>query len=92
MVLAQATADVVDPYRTAIYGSSQNYAGGNPARHDLGVELDGGFEVRIPLDYGVRLALGSQAGILFPGGALADANGNTMRAPWIAIGRLGVTF
>ncbi len=92
MVLAQATADVVDPYRTAIYGSSQNYVGGNPSRHDLGVELDGGFEVRVPLDYGVRLALGSQAGILIPGGALADANGSTMRAPWIAIGRIGVTF
>ncbi len=92
VVIAQATADVVDPYRTAIKGSSQNYLGGNPARHDLGVELDGGFEVRVPLDYGVRLALGSQAGVLFPGGALADANGNTMRTPWIAIGRIGVTF
>ncbi|MGO8998382.1 MAG: hypothetical protein ACLQVI_34110 [Polyangiaceae bacterium] len=92
VVIAQATADVVDPYRTAVYGSSQNYLGGSPARHDLGVELDGGFEVRVPLDYGVKLALGAQAGVLFPGGALEDANGNKMHAPWIVVGRLGVTF
>jgi hypothetical protein len=92
VVIAQASTDVVDPYRTATSGSSQNYNGGNPARHDLGVELDGGFEVRIPTEYGVKLALGAQAGVLFPGGALEDANGNAMRAPWIAVGRLGVLF
>ena len=92
VVIAQATSDVVDPYRTAITGSSQNYVGGNPSRHDLGVELDGGFEVRVPLEYGPKLALGSQAGVLFPGGALADANGNRMRAPWIVVGRVGVVF
>jgi hypothetical protein len=95
VVIAQATADVVDPYRTTLYGSSQNYLGGNSARHDLGVELDGGFEVRIPLTRawgGVKLALGVQAGVLFPGGALEDANGNKMQTPWIAIGRMGVVF
>ena len=91
VVIAQATTDVVDPYRTATSGSSQNYFGGNPSRHDLGVELDGGFEVRIRSTSG-RLALGTQAGELFPGGALEDANGNKMRAPWIVVGRMGVIF
>jgi hypothetical protein len=92
MVIAQATADVVDPYRTAIYGSSQNYLGGNPARHDLGVELDGGFEARIALEFGLKFVFGAQAGVLFPGGALEDASGNKMRDPWIVVGRLGFLF
>jgi hypothetical protein len=56
------------------------------------VELDGGFETRFALDYGWKLQLGAQAGVLFPGGALADASGATMKTPWIAIGRMGLQF
>jgi hypothetical protein len=91
-VIAQTTADYVDPYRLAVQGAYVNYTGGDPKRHDLGVELDGGFEVRVALDYGVRLQLGAQAGVLFPGGALADAAGNEMKMPWVAIGRAGLQF
>jgi hypothetical protein len=91
-VIAQTTADFVDPYRVAAQGAYVNYQGGDPKRHDLGVELDGGFETRIPLEYGLKLQLGAQAGVLFPGGALADASGATMKTPWIAIGRMGLQF
>jgi hypothetical protein len=91
-VIAQTTADYVDPYRVAVQGAYVNYGGGDPKRHDLGVELDGGFEGRIGLDYGLKLQLGAQAGVLVPGGALADATGATMKAPWIAIGRVGLQF
>jgi len=92
VVVAQATADVVDPYRLATQGAYVNYAGGDPKRRDLGVELDGGFETRFRLDYGLRLVLGAQAGVLFPGGALADATGQTIGTQWIAIGRGGLLF
>jgi hypothetical protein len=92
MVIAQSTSDVVDPTRTAISGSFVNYRGGNPKNKDLGVELDLGTEARIPLDYGLRLQVGAQAGVLFPGDALADANGVPLPTQWIAIGRLGVQF
>jgi hypothetical protein len=92
VVLAQTTADYVDPYRVATTGSSVNYNGGNPARHDLGVELDGGFEARATTEYGLRLHAGAQAGVLIPGGAFDDASGNRMQAPWIVIGRAGVAF
>jgi hypothetical protein len=91
-VVAQTTADVVDPYRLAVQGSYLNYQGGNAQRHDLGVELDGGFETRIDAGKNLRLQLGAQAGVLFPGGALADATGATLRTPWVAIGRLGLQF
>lgn len=91
-VIAQTTADYVDPYRLAKDSGFFNYNGGDPKRHDLGVELDGGVEARVPLDFGLRLQLGAQAGLLFAGGALADASGNAMKTPWIAVGRAGLQF
>jgi hypothetical protein len=94
MVIAQATADVVDPYRLVLQGAYVNYLGrpAAAASHDLGVELDTGFEARIDAAEGVRFAIGAQGGVLFPGGALEDASGARMHAPWIAIGRGGVFF
>jgi hypothetical protein len=91
-VIAQTTADYVDPYRLAVQGAYVNFTGGDPKRHDLGLELDGGFEARVPLEFGLRLQLGAQAGVLFPGGALADATGSAMKTPWIAIGRVGLQY
>jgi hypothetical protein len=91
-VIAQTTADVVDPYRTTVSGNYTNYQGGIPQRHDLGVELDGGFEARIDAGPRIRVQLGAQAGFLVPGGALADATGAEMKTPWVAIGRLGLQF
>jgi hypothetical protein len=91
-VIAETTADSVDAYRAALQGAYVNYRGGDPKRHDLGIELDGGVEARVPLRYGFRLVLGAQAGVLFPGGALADAGGQTMKTPWIAVGRAGLLF
>ena len=91
-VIAQTTADYVDPYRLALQGAYVNYTGSDPKRHDLGVELDGGVEARMPLGPILRLQVGAQAGVLFPGGALADATGVEMKTPWIAIGRVGLQY
>lgn len=92
MVIAQATADVVDPLRIATKGAYVNYRGGDPHRHDLGEEVDVGTEVRVPLEYSLTLQLGAQAGVLFPGGALTDAAGVAMKTPWLAVGRAGLQF
>ena len=92
MVIAQATADVVDPLRIATQGAYVNYRGGDPHRHDLGEEVDLGFEARVPLEYKITLQLGAQGGVLFPGGALADAMGAGMKTPWLAVGRAGLQF
>jgi len=92
MVLAQSTADVVDPYRTATSGSYVNSRGGNPRAKDFGLELDAGVEWRKPLEYGMTLALGMQAGILFPGDALADAMGTRLKTPWVTVTRAGLYF
>jgi hypothetical protein len=92
MVIAQSTSDVVDPYRLATGGSYVNYRGGNPRKKDLGVELDAGIEGRIPLEYGLKAQVGAQAGVLFPGGALEDANGVRMNTQWLVVGRLGLLF
>jgi len=89
-VIAQTTADLTDPYGTTVKGSFVNYQGGDPRRHDLGVELDGGFEARIDAGPHLRFQLGAQAGVLFPGGAFDNPQGATLSTPWVAIGRLGL--
>jgi hypothetical protein len=90
-VIAQTTADLVSPYRLALDGAYVNYRGGTSKARDLGVEVDLGTEVRIPVQSGV-LNLGAQAGVLFPGGAFADAQGKTPSAPWMATLRAGLQF
>ena len=91
-VLAQTTSDLVDPYRLATQGSYVNYRGGDAKRHDLGLELDGGIEWRVHIERDLQLQLGAQGGILFPGGALANAAGETMKTPWLATLRVGLQF
>lgn len=90
-VVAQTTADLVSPYRLALDGAYVNYRGGSSKARDLGVEVDLGTEVRIPVQSGV-LNLGAQGGVLFPGGAFADARGKAPSAPWIATVRAGLQF
>ncbi len=91
-VLAQATSDVVDPYRVSVNGAYVNARGGSPKPRDLGLELDAGAEARIPLEYGLLAQVGAQAGVLFPGRALANAEGQGLGTQWIAIGRVGLLF
>ncbi len=92
-VVAVASSDVVDPYRTATAssGGAQSYRGGSPKSRDLGVELDAGVEWRVRLSP-VTLQIGAQAGVLLPGRAFDDAKGNRARAQSVVQGRLGVQF
>lgn len=92
MVLAQATSEIVDPYRVATQGNDVNYRGGDRRKKDLGIEFDGGVETRIPLDYDMQANLGTQAGVLFPGAAFDDAYGNGLPPQWVVIGRAGLEF
>jgi hypothetical protein len=91
-LVAQTTADYVDAYRVATQGAYVNYNGGDPKRHDLGLETDVGVEARFNLDYGLRLQVGAQGAVLFPGGALADASGSTIKTPWITVVRAGLQY
>lgn len=90
-VIAQTTADFVSPYRLVLDGAYVNYSGGDPRKRDLGVELDWGTELRVPVQSGT-LQLGAQGGVLFPGGALADAQGHVPDAPWMATLRAGIQY
>lgn len=92
MLVAQTTADFVDPYRYGVFGAVDNPRGGDPKRHDLGVELDGGAEVRASLSYDMTLQLGVQAGVLFPGHAFDDAYGNGLPTQGLVMGRFGLQY
>ena len=91
-VIAQTTADVVDPVQVATTGRFRNWDGGDPKSHDLGVEIDLGTEYRMPLDYGMTLELGAQGGVFFPGNAFADGDGHKMDKQYLGVGRLGLQY
>ncbi len=91
-VIAQTTADFVDPVYVGTNGRFRNYDRGAATSHDLGLELDAGVEYRLPLDYGMKLQLGAQGGVFFPGNAFADAAGHRMENQYIGVGRLGLQY
>lgn len=92
MLVAQTTADLVDPYRFGVFGSVDNLQGGDPKRHDLGIELDGGVEVRVALAHKMTLQLGVEAGVLFPGHAFDDAYGNGLPTQALGVGEVGLQY
>ncbi len=91
-VIAWASADVVDPYRQGAFGRAANYRGGDPSRRDLGVEVDAAVNGYVPLADDVRLELGIEGGVLFPGGAFDDERDVRMSEVGMARLRLGLVF
>ena len=92
-VLAQATADFVDPYQVGAKGNYANYDGGDPTRRDLGFEIDSGFDFRIPIGNDLtRLELGAEGGVLFPGRAFDDALGNGLGKQYVGNVKVGMQF
>ncbi|MFO0618121.1 MAG: hypothetical protein U0414_36350 [Polyangiaceae bacterium] len=92
-VLAQAASDVVDPYQVGAKGNFANYDGGDPTRRDLGLEIDTGFDFRIPVGTELtRLELGAEGGVLFPGHAFDDAAARPMPTQFLVNTKLGMQF
>ena len=91
-LVAQATADLVDPMLLATDGIFRNYDSGSPTGHDLGLELDSGIEYRLALPNGITWQFGAQGGLFFPGNAFADAGGARMGAQYLGVGRLGLLY
>jgi hypothetical protein len=91
-VLAQATSDRVDPYRFVARGQIASEDGGAAGRRDLGLELDGGFEARIPLDFGMNVQLGAQVALLLPGHAFDDEAGGALGTQRLVVGRFGFQY
>lgn len=92
IVVAQATADVVDPFQVGALGRYANYEGGGAKKHDLGVELDSGVDARFPVKSGFVVQVGAEGGVFFPGNAFADASGARMSTQFLVNSRLGVQF
>jgi hypothetical protein len=92
VVIAQSTADVVDPYHAGALGSFANYDGGDERSHNLGLELDAGADARFVLSDSLKLDLGAEAGVLFPGRAFDDARGQKLPPQVLCNVKLGVNF
>jgi hypothetical protein len=91
-VFAQTTADFVDPYHFGALGNVANYDGGDEKNHDLGVELDAGFDARLGMNGRTTVQLGAEGGILFPGGAFEDALGVGLDTQYLANVKLGLQY
>jgi len=92
VLIAQTTADFVDPFQAGALGSARNYDGGRPDAHDLGVELDLGAAFRIQIDPGSTIQAGVEGGVLFPGRAFDDAAGNKLPNQYLANVQLGLQY
>jgi hypothetical protein len=92
VVIAQTTADFVDPYHFGALGNAANYDGGDPHRHDLGVELDVGVATRIKVDASATVQLGAEGGLLFPGHAFDDAAGRGLANQYLGTVQVGLQF
>ncbi|MFT3768814.1 MAG: hypothetical protein QM820_25500 [Minicystis sp.] len=92
VVIAQTTADFVDPFHAGALGSARNYDGGRPDAHDLGVELDAGANFRIQIDPGSTIQAGFEGGVLFPGHAFDDAHGTRMPNQYLVNVKLGLQY
>jgi len=92
VVIAQSTADVVSPYRAGALGDYTNYEGGDEHNHDLGVELDAGFDLRVPVTNALVVTGGAEGGVLFPGKAFADAMGNGYPNQYMLNSKFGVQY
>jgi hypothetical protein len=91
-VVAQTTADFVDPYHFAALGNAVSYDGGDPRKHDLGVEIDLGADARIAVDKNATVEVGVEGGVLLPGHAFDDAAGNRLPAQALLNIKLGLQF
>jgi hypothetical protein len=92
VVIAQTTADLVDPYHFGAAGDYANFDGGDERRHDLGVELDLGIDTRLHASSGVVLLLGVEGGLLLPGGAFDDESGLPLPIQYLLNTKLGLMF
>lgn len=90
-LFAWATSDVVDPFHQKTDGTALNSQGGDPNQRDLGIELDLGFEVRWEQKW-TTIHGGAQAGMLLPGDAFDDAEGEAMDPVALVSLRLGLTW
>jgi len=91
-VIAQTTSDFVDPYHAGALGNYRNYDGGDPRKHDLGIELDAGADARFTLGSVVRLQVGAEGGVLFPGRAFEDEDGNGLGNQYLVNTKLGLIY
>jgi hypothetical protein len=92
VLIAQTTADFVDPYHYGALGNVANYDGGDARRHDLGLELDLGADARIAVDDAMNVQAGVDFGALLPGHAFDDEDGEGMANQYLVNAKVGLQF
>ncbi|MCC6523501.1 MAG: hypothetical protein IT373_12665, partial [Polyangiaceae bacterium] len=92
IVLAETTADFVDPFQYGALGNYRNFEGGQAKVHELGAEFDLGVDFRIAIDPHVAVNVGTEGGVFVPGGAFDDGTGQRLPVQYLINNKLGVQF
>lgn len=92
VVIAQTSADFVDPFQVGALGDYKNYDGGDPKAHDLGIEFDLGIDGRVNVSDSITVQMGAEGGVLFPGGALRHESGVDMPNQYVLNTKLGLQY
>ncbi|GMV42273.1 MAG: hypothetical protein AMXMBFR64_39890 [Myxococcales bacterium] len=87
-VIARASEDYADVYRTALAGGTPTGPRGATHQRDLGLELDVGVRFHHAIGAGVSVAARFDAGVLFPGAVFDDADGNAASALAVTAGQV----
>ena len=92
LLYARSAGDLLDPYLTLRAGENRNFLD-RPARDkNLGFEVDGKVSYQVRPSSRFRPEVGMEAGIFFPGKALADPAGKTLDPIYKVRGKLNVNW
>lgn len=89
---AQSAVPLADPYNTFANGGTPVGPRGGEASRDLGVEVDVAAQYRLKLISNLHLEAKAEYGILFPGKAFNDAQGNPAAPQNLVRGRLALLW
>jgi hypothetical protein len=90
--LAQATADVVDPYHVGALGDSATTTAATRRKHEISASRSTSAPTRASRSISATVQVGAEAGVLFPGHAFDDALGVSLPNQYLGNFKLGLQF
>ncbi len=92
MLWAKSAVPLADPFSSFKNGGTPIGINGGEGSRDLGIEVDAAVQYKVKLVADLSLEAKIEYGILFPGKAFDDAQGNAAPAQNLVRGRLGLSW
>ena len=92
MLWAKSAVPLADPFSSFKNGGTPVGINGGEGSRDLGIEIDAAVQYKMKLVSSLSIEAKIEYGILFPGDAFNDAQGNAAPAQNLVRGRLGLSW